>query len=97
MKRGLATGIDEVRVEMLVMGEHVGISWTRRLLNTCMREEKIPEERRTGLIVLVWKINGDVHDPGKYRGVSLLSHVLKVLESILDGRIRRIAECEIGE
>ena len=29
MKRGRATGIDEVRVEMLVMTEHVGVRWTR--------------------------------------------------------------------
>ena len=57
---------------------------------------KIPEEWRTGLIVIVWKRKGDVHDPGKYRGITLLSRVLKVLERILDGMIRRIAECEIG-
>ena len=66
MKRGRATGIDEVQVEMLVMAEHVGVMWTRRLLNTCMREGKIPEEWRTGFIVLVWKRKGYVHNPGKY-------------------------------
>ena len=33
--------------------------------------------------------NKDVHDPGKYRGITRLSHVLKVLEIILDGRIIR--------
>ena len=49
MKRGRATGIDEVRVEMLVMAERVGVRWTRRLLNTCTREGKIPEEWRTGV------------------------------------------------
>ena len=54
-----------------------------------MRQEKIPEEWRTGLIVPVWKRKGDVHDRGKYRGIVLLSHVLKVLERILDGRIKR--------
>ena len=60
------TGIDEVRVEMLVMAEGVRVRWTRRLLNTCMREGKIPEEWRMGLIVPVWKRKADVHDPGKY-------------------------------
>ena len=44
MKRGRATGVDEVRVEMLVIAERVGVRWTRRLLNTCLRERKIPEE-----------------------------------------------------
>ena len=45
------------------------------------------------LIVPVWKRKGDVHD----RGITLLSHVLKELKRILDGRIRRIVECEMGE
>ena len=66
VKRGRVTGIDEVRVERLVKAECVGVRWTRRLLNTCMREGKIPEEWRTRLIVPVWKKKGDVHDPGKY-------------------------------
>ena len=49
------------------------------------------------MIVPVWKRKGVVHDSGKYRGIMLLSHVLKMLERILDGRIRRIVECEMGE
>ena len=34
-------------------------------------------------------MKGDVHDPGKYRGITLLSQVLKLLERVLDGRIIR--------
>ena len=47
----------------------------------------------------IWKMKGDVHDPGKYRGITLLSQVLKLLERVLDGRIpvRKKIECEIGE
>ena len=36
----------------------------------------------------IWKRKGDVHDPGKYRGITLLSEVLKLLERVLDARIR---------
>ena len=61
LKRGRATGVDEVQVEMLVMTECVGVRWLRRLLNTCRREGKTPEEWRTGLIDPVWK-KGDVFD-----------------------------------
>ena len=89
IKRGRATCIDEVQGEMLVMAERVGVRWTRRLLNTCMREGEIPKEWRTGLIVPVWNRKWDVHDPGKYRGITLLSHVLNVLERIMGGRIRK--------
>ena len=63
----------------------------------CLREGSIPEEWRTGLIVPIWKGKGDVQDPGKHRGIALLSHVMKVLERILDGRIRKSVEIEIGK
>ena len=29
-----------------------------------------------GLIVPIWKSKGDVHDPGKCKGITLLSQVL---------------------
>ena len=84
MKKGKATGADEVRLEMLEMAGEVGVKWTGRLLNVCMQEGKIPKEWRMGLISLlvvpIWKRKGDVHDPGKFRGITLLSQVLKLLE-----------------
>ena len=66
------------------------------LLNVCMQEGRIPKEWRMGLIVPIWKRTGDVHDPGKYRGITLLSHVLKLLERVLDARIRRRVEGDFG-
>ena len=52
---------------------------------------------KNGLIVQMWKRKGDMHDPGKYTGITLLSHVLKLPKIILDGRIRAVVEGEIGE
>ena len=45
----------------------------------------------------IWKRKGDVHDPGKYRGITLLSQVLKLLATVLDARIRRRVEGDFGE
>ena len=39
----------------------------------------------------------NVHDPGKYRGITLLSQVLKLLERVLDARIRIRVEVDFGE
>ena len=64
MKKGRASGTDEVCTEMIIAAEEVGVSWTKRLLNICMREGSIPEEWRTELIVPIWKGNGDVQGPG---------------------------------
>ena len=66
MKKDRVAGIDEVRVYMQGVAELVGIWWTQRLLNTCMRAGKIPEECKTGLIVPIWKRKGDVQAPGTY-------------------------------
>ena len=63
----------------------------------CMHEGRIPKDERMGLIVPIWKRTGDVHDPGKYRGITLLSQVLKLLERVLDARIRRRVEGDFGE
>ena len=67
-------GIDEVRVEIVALAEQVGIWSTKRLLNTCTKKGDFPEELGTGLIVPVWKRKVDMHDPGKYRGITLISH-----------------------
>ena len=95
--KGKATGADEVRLEMLEMTGEVGVKWTGRLPNVCMQEGRIPKEWMMGLIVPIWKRKGDGHDPGKYRGITLLSQVLKLLERVLDARIRRRVECDFGE
>ena len=77
------------------MSGEVGVTWTGRLLNVCMQEGRIPKERRMNLIVPTWKRKGDVHDPGNYRGITLLSQVPKLLERVLVAMIRRRV-CDFG-
>ena len=55
------------------------------------------KEWRMGLIVPIWKRTGHVHNPGKYRGITLISQVLKLLERVLDASIRRRVEGDLGE
>ena len=50
-----------------------------------------------GPIVPILKRKGDVHDPGKYRGIILLIVVLKLLERVLDAMIRKRVECDFWE
>ena len=89
MKKSKAIGADEVRLVMLEMTGEVGVTWTGRLLNVCMQEGRIRKEMRMGLIVPIWKRKGDVHDPVNYRGITLLSQGLNLLERVLDAMIRR--------
>ena len=89
--------MDEMRAEMVDIAGEIGARWTKRLLNACMRQCKVPEDWRIALIVPIWKRKGDAQDPGKYRGITLLSHIMKLLERILDKRLREKVEHKLGE
>ena len=86
-----------MRAEMVDVAGEIGAIWTKMLLNACMRQCKVPEDWRIGLIVPIWKRKGDAQDPWKYRGITLLSHIMKLLERILDERLREKVEHKLGE
>ena len=44
-----------MRAEMVDVAREIGARWTKRVLNTCMKQCKVPEDWRTGLIVPTWK------------------------------------------
>ena len=48
-------------------------------------------------MIIIKIIIMDAQDPGKYRGITLLSHIMKLLERILDKKLREIVEQELGE
>ena len=85
-----------MRLATLEMAGELGVKWTGSLLNVCMEEGRISTAWRMCLIVPTWKRKGDENDPGKYSGITLLSQVLKLLERVLDARIRRRVECDFG-
>ena len=97
MKTGKAVGVDKLSVEMVKANRLVGIKWLTRLFNVCFTTGEIPTEWQRGVIVPIWKGKGDIHDPGRYRGITLLSQALKFIERILDARVRHIVESKIGE
>ena len=52
---------------------------------------------RRGVILSIWKGKGDIRDPGRYIGITLLSQALKLMERLLDARVRHIVENKIGD
>ena len=97
MKKGRAPGWAEMHAEVVDVAGDIGAIWTNRLLNKCTKQCKVPEDWRTGLIVPIWKRKGDAQDPGKYKGITMLSHIMKLQERILDKRLRERVEHELGE
>ena len=97
MKTGKAVGVDEMSMEMVKANRLVGIKWLTRLYNVCFITGEIPTELRRGVIVPIWKGKGDIHDPGRYIRITLLSQALELTERILDAKVRQIVESKIGE
>ena len=50
------------------------------------------EEWRWSVLIPIYKNKGDAQCCGKYRGIKLMSHTMKVREKIIEARLRDIVE-----
>ena len=65
------------------------------MLQLCQRVldgKGIPDEGKTSVVVPVFKGKGDVMNCGLYRGVKLLEHGMKIIERVLERRIRALVD-----
>ena len=74
--------------EMLRASGDIGVQWVTDLCNKIVQEGKIPSDWRKSWIVKVYKGKGDALECGSYRGINLLDHVMKVLERVIEKRMR---------
>jgi hypothetical protein len=68
----------------------------RKIINSNLSMEELPEERTESFILLIYK-NGDKTDCSDYKGMSYLSTMYKILSSILLSRLSPYAEEIIGD
>ena len=66
------------------------------IMNDAYRREILPSEWQRGVINPIFK-KGDKSLCENYRGISLLSHCGKIFSSIIERRLRAIAEERLGE
>ncbi|XP_064122511.1 uncharacterized protein LOC135226733 [Macrobrachium nipponense] len=59
-------------------------------------QEKIPNQWRGSTLILIFKEKGDVQECGNYRDIKLISHTLKILERMIDARLREV-EIDVGK
>ena len=50
----------------------------------------MPEDWATSVIIPIFKGKGDILNCGKNRGVKLLEHVMKIVEKVLERRLRKL-------
>ena len=66
----------------------MGIKFLTRLFNRLLMGERMPEEWRRSVIIPIYKNKGDAQCCGKYRGIKLMSHTIKVWQRIIETRLR---------
>ena len=87
MKNGKASGMDQVPAELFKNMGDVGSEWLLELLFRLWDSQAVPEDWSKDLMCPVFK-KGDKTECSNYRGMSLMSHALKVYERILEKRLR---------
>ena len=65
-----------------------GLRWMTDLINNIVKEGCIPDDWRKCILIPVYKGKGDPLVCGSYRAIKLLEHLMKVLERVLEKRIR---------
>jgi len=92
LKNGKAVGLDNINPEVLKVDPvTVTVEMLYPLLEKIWKEEKIPEDWEGGLIIKIPK-KGDLSNLKKWRGVTLLSILSKILTRVILNRIRNIVE-----
>jgi len=88
MKCGKAAGPSGVVAEMLKAAGESGVEWMTELLNSIVKEGKVPSDWRKSWMVSVYKGKGDAMECGSYRGIKLLDQVMKVFERVLERKMK---------
>ncbi|XP_019259818.1 PREDICTED: uncharacterized protein LOC109237879 [Nicotiana attenuata] len=69
MRRGRATGPDEIPVELWRCVGRACLEWLIGLFNVIFKTNRMPEEWRWSTMVPLYKNKGDIHSCNNYRGV----------------------------
>ena len=91
---GKAAGPSGVVAEMLKACEEPGVKWMTNVCNAVVKEGRIPEDWKKSWMVNVYKGKGDALECGSYRGIKLLEQPLKILERVVERRLRNMVKID---
>ena len=89
-KKNKAGGKSEVTIDLIKALGEMGQEWIYSLIEKIWDTEIKPKEWEDSEMVKFYKQKGDILNCENYRGIKLLEHVLKVLERVLEGRLREL-------
>ena len=71
---------------MIVVNGKIGAKVMMELCQCVLDSRGMPNEWKTSVIVPIFEGKGDVMSCESYRGVKLLKHAMKIVESVLEGQ-----------
>ena len=95
MKNGKSPGCDGIPAELLKGNEDI-VDWLYRIFNVAWHEGRVPDDWCKAVICKIFK-KGDRNECKNYRGITLLTHIGKIYERILEKRLRVMVEEKLEE
>jgi len=89
MRKNKAPGLSGITVEVMKVDEGLSEEWLTDLCNCIIDEGQMPQDWKNSILVPLYKGKGDPLECGSYRGIKLLEQAMKVVERVLEQRIRQ--------
>ena len=91
MGKGKSCGPDGLPIEAIqIILEYKPECIVEAFNNNILRSNKIPNGWKKSRMVPIFKGKGDVLECNNYRGIKLMSHTMKLLERMIEARLREI-------
>ena len=88
MKLEKAAEPSKVNMDTIIASGKFGVEVIKKLCQRVLDGKGMPEEWKTSVVVPIFKGKEDVMDSGAYREVKLPEHAMKIVERVLENRIR---------
>jgi hypothetical protein len=89
MKSRKASGPSGITSDILKALGDEGISWIHNIIKDIWVSKQLPAELKLSTVIPIYKQKGDSMECGNYRGIKLLEHALKIIEGIVEQRLRK--------
>jgi hypothetical protein len=83
-----------VSVEMIAASGEIGIGVMVELCQGVLDGRGMPDEWALSVVIPIFKGKGDTMSCGAYRGVKLLEHAMKIVERVLEKRMRSMVKVD---
>ncbi len=89
-----SAGPSEITASILKSLGEEGIKELTKVFQKILKDEGCPEDWKKSITVPIYKGKGDALECGKYRGIRLLEHPMKIYERILEARLRPLVSID---